>query len=114
MEALRAVLPIVGIVLALSFTIAPISPSVLLCFLLGAVLVIVGMMFFTLGAEIAMTPMGERMGGSRSGPVSGCGAAADAVRYPLAPVLMVLYAVFFVLAFLVPQDFWLSPSTPAA
>ncbi len=66
MEALRAVLPIIGIVLALSFTIAPISPSVLLCFLLGAVLVIVGMMFFTLGAEIAMTPMGERVGGSLS------------------------------------------------
>ena len=57
-----AVLPIVGIVLVLSFTIAPVSPSVLLTFLLGAALVIVGMMFFTLGAEMSMTPMGEKVG----------------------------------------------------
>ncbi len=63
-EALHAVLPIIGIVLCLCFTIAPISPSILLCFLLGAVLLIVGMMFFTLGAEMSMTPMGERVGSS--------------------------------------------------
>lgn len=62
MESLSAVLPIIGIVLLLSFTVAPISPSILLCFLMGAVLIIVGMMFFTLGAEMAMSPMGERIG----------------------------------------------------
>ena len=62
MEALKAVLPIVGIVLALCFSAAPISPSILLCFLLGAAMIIVGMMFFTLGAEASMTPMGERVG----------------------------------------------------
>ena len=61
-EALRAVLPIIGIVLVLCFTIAPISPSILMAFLLGAVLLIVGMMFFTLGVELSMTPMGERVG----------------------------------------------------
>lgn len=61
-EALSAVLPIIGIVLLLCFSVAPISPSILLCFLLGAVLLITGMMFFTLGAELAMTPMGERVG----------------------------------------------------
>jgi len=61
-EAMVAVLPIVGIVLLLSFTIAPLSPSILLSFLLGALLVIVGMMFFTLGAELSMTPMGEKVG----------------------------------------------------
>ena len=55
-EALQAVLPIVAIVLVLSFFIAPLSPSVLLCFLLGAVMIIFGMMFFTLGAEMSMTP----------------------------------------------------------
>ena len=63
-EALVAVLPILGIVLLLCFSIAPISPSILLCFLMGAVLLITGMMFFTLGAEMAMTPMGERVGAS--------------------------------------------------
>ncbi len=62
MEALRAVLPIIGLVLLLCFTIAPISASILLCLLLGAVLLIVGMMFFTLGAEMSMSPMGERVG----------------------------------------------------
>lgn len=61
-EALTAVLPIIGIVLLLCFTVAPISPSIVLCFLLGAVLLITGMMFFTLGAEMAMSPMGERVG----------------------------------------------------
>ena len=44
LEALQAVLPIVAIVLVLCFTIAPISPSILLCFLLGAAMIIVGIM----------------------------------------------------------------------
>lgn len=62
LEALKAVLPILGIVLVLSLTIAPIPPAVLILFLFGAVLLVVGMMFFTLGAEMAMTPMGEHVG----------------------------------------------------
>ena len=61
-ESLKAVLPVVGIVIVLSFTIAPITSSILLCFLVGAVMVMVGMMFFTLGAEMSMTPMGEKVG----------------------------------------------------
>ena len=63
-ESLNAVLPIIGIVLVLCFSIAPISPSILLCFLMGAVLLIIGMMFFTRGAEMSMSPMGERVGSS--------------------------------------------------
>ena len=62
LEALQAVLPIIGLVLLLSFTIAPISPSILLCFLIGGILLIAGIVFFTLGAELAMSPMGERVG----------------------------------------------------
>jgi len=61
LEALQAV-PIVAIVLVLCFTVAPVSPSILLCFLLGAAMIVVGIMFFTLGAEMSMTPMGERVG----------------------------------------------------
>ncbi len=61
-ESLAAVLPILAIVLILSFTIAPLPTSVLMAFLFGAVLLVVGMMFFSLGAELAMTPMGERVG----------------------------------------------------
>ena len=61
-EALQAVLPIMGLVLVLCFSVAPISSSILLCFLLGGAMLIAGMMFFTLGAEVSMTPMGERVG----------------------------------------------------
>ena len=62
LEALQAVLPIAAIVLVLCFTIAPVSPSILLCFLLGAAMIVLGIMSFTLGAEMSMTPMGERVG----------------------------------------------------
>lgn len=61
-EILKAVFPIIAIVLLLCFTIAPISPSILLAFLIGAVLLIVGMLLFSIGAELSMTPMGERVG----------------------------------------------------
>ncbi len=61
-EALLAVLPISAVVLFLCFTVSPVTPGVLLAFLLGAALVIAGMMFFTLGAEMSMTPMGEKVG----------------------------------------------------
>jgi len=61
-EALAAVTPILVIVLVLSVSIAPVSPSILLSFLFGSVMVMVGMMLFTLGAETSMTPMGEKIG----------------------------------------------------
>ena len=61
-EALNAVLPIVGIVLLLAVTVAPIPNSILVAYLFGGVLLIVGMMFFSLGAELAMEPMGQHMG----------------------------------------------------
>ena len=61
-EALASVLPITIIVLILCFTVAPVPTDILLAFLVGAVLLIVGMGFFTLGADTAMTPIGERVG----------------------------------------------------
>lgn len=63
-EAFKAVLPVVGIVLLLCFSVAPVPPGIVMEFLVGAVFLIVGMMFFTLGAEISMTPMGEQVGRS--------------------------------------------------
>lgn len=62
LETIKAVFPIIGIVLVLSFTIAPISPSILMAFLIGAVLLIVGMLLFSIGVDLSMTPMGERVG----------------------------------------------------
>lgn len=61
-ESLKAVSPIIAIVVLLSFTITPVPSSILLLFLFGSVLLIIGMMLFTLGAELSMTPMGERVG----------------------------------------------------
>ena len=61
-DALRAVLPIMAVVLALAFTLTPMPGGVLLAFLFGGGLLTVGMMFFSLGAELAMAPMGERVG----------------------------------------------------
>ncbi len=63
-ETLKAVFPILAIVMLLCFTIAPISPSILMTFLIGAVLLIAGMLLFSFGVELSMTRMGERVGTS--------------------------------------------------
>lgn len=61
-EAVSSVLPIAVIVLALAFTIAPLNGPTVLLFALSAAVLIFGMTLFTLGSEIAMTPMGEMVG----------------------------------------------------
>ncbi len=61
-ESIASVLPITIIVLLLCFTVAPIPNNMLVSFLMGAVLLIVGMAFFTLGADTAMTPIGTKVG----------------------------------------------------
>lgn len=61
-ESLTSVLPITAIVLVLHFTIAPMPLGTLALFLIGAFLLIVGMGFFTLGADMSMMPMGETIG----------------------------------------------------
>lgn len=61
-ESVASVLPITVIVLLLSITVAPLSPGTLTLFLFGAVLLIVGMGFFTLGVDMSMIPMGEGIG----------------------------------------------------
>ncbi len=62
METIKAVFPILAIVLVLCFTITPIPPSILVTFLIGAVLLILGMLLFNVGVESSMTPIGERVG----------------------------------------------------
>ena len=63
-ESLRSTLPIILIVAVLCLTIAPLQPDLLLSFLIGSVLIIVGMGLFSLGAEISMTPIGNKIGTS--------------------------------------------------
>ena len=61
-EALQSVLPIFAIVLVLSVTFAPMESGVLVMFLFGTLLLIVGMGFFTVGSGISMEPLGEGIG----------------------------------------------------
>lgn len=61
-ESLHAVVPVTLIVLALGMTIVPMELSTLVLFLAGAAFLIVGMGFFTLGADMAMMSIGEQVG----------------------------------------------------
>lgn len=62
MESLSAVLPITGIVLLISVLVVPVELGTMVMFLTGAVMLILGMGFFQLGAEMSMTPIGEGIG----------------------------------------------------
>ncbi len=62
LESLSAVLPITGIVLLLSIILVPVELGTMVMFLAGAVMLVVGMGFFQLGAEMSMTPLGEGIG----------------------------------------------------
>lgn len=61
-ESLSSVLPITFIVLFLSATITPMPLGTLVLFLTGAVLLILGTAFFSLGTDTAMIPMGDGIG----------------------------------------------------
>lgn len=61
-ESLASVLPLTAIVLLLSVTLMPLSSGALVLFLFGALMLILGMGFFTLGADMSMMPMGEGIG----------------------------------------------------
>ncbi len=69
-EALISVIPVVAIVLILYFTpLVSLTQTELLVFIICAFLLILGIGLFNLGADLAMTPMGEHIGAglSRSG-----------------------------------------------
>jgi len=61
-EALSSVLPITLIVMLLCAIFVPIPSGSLLGFIFGALLLVVGMGAFMLGAEMAMTPIGHYVG----------------------------------------------------
>ena len=61
-ESVSAVLPITVIVLLLSIFVVPMKTGTIALFLVGAFMLIIGMAFFQLGAEMAMTPLGEGVG----------------------------------------------------
>ena len=86
-EAALSVLPIAVIVLLLCLMVTPMRPDLLLCFLIGAVMLVVGMGLFSLGAEQSMTPIGSKIG--------------TALRW----ILIVCYTLIFVLAAFTDRDF---------
>ena len=65
-ESLKSVLPIFAIVLVLSFSLVPMNPGILVMFLFGTIMLIVGMSLFTIGSSISMEPIGEGIGSQLS------------------------------------------------
>lgn len=61
-EIFFAVLPITVIVLLLNFTITPLETHLLFRFLLGVILIIIGLPIFLFGVEIGITQIGNLMG----------------------------------------------------
>ena len=61
-ESASSVLPIFVIVLLMCLFIVPIQTDLVLCFVLGAVMLVFGMGFFSLGADVSMTPIGNKIG----------------------------------------------------
>ncbi len=61
-EALISVLPVALIVALLCFTIAPMSTDLMLAFVIGTVMIIVGLGLFTFGSESSMTQIGNHIG----------------------------------------------------
>ena len=61
-ESVKSVLPIALIVFGLSITIVPTNTEHMLLFLIGVAFLVLGMSLFTAGAEMAMQPLGSKVG----------------------------------------------------
>ena len=61
-EAMASVLPITAIVAVLCFALVPMESGLMLSFLLGAAMLVLGMGLFTLGAEMSMSRIGNLIG----------------------------------------------------
>ncbi len=61
-EAAASVLPITGIVAAMCFVLVPMDTGLMLSFLIGSAMLILGMGLFTLGADMSMSRIGNHIG----------------------------------------------------
>lgn len=61
-EVLYAVLPITVIVLLLNFTLTPLDSILIIRFVIGALLITLGLSIFLIGIDIGITPIGKAMG----------------------------------------------------
>lgn len=61
-EVISSVLPITIIVVVLNFTLTPLEPLQLIWFIIGALLIALGLTIFLLGIDIAIIPIGNMLG----------------------------------------------------
>lgn len=61
-ETAVSVLPIMGIVLFLGLTVTPLDKLIIVRFIFGGFLLIIGLTIFLLGVDLGIQPMGERCG----------------------------------------------------
>jgi len=61
-EVIRATAPLITIIIILQFTLVKASTGVFVQFLISAVMVIAGMIFFLLGIEVGILPAGKTVG----------------------------------------------------
>src|SRR5690554_4806926 len=62
MEVLASVLPITVMVIILNFTLTPMDGPMLGRFLLGAILILIGLTIFLIGVDLGVTPLGHHTG----------------------------------------------------
>lgn len=62
LEVIRSVTPIFLFVMAIHFFLVPFDSAILLAFILGTLLIVIGLSFFLTGVDIAITPIGEYLG----------------------------------------------------
>ena len=61
-ESITSILPVAAVVLLLGITLAPMSTGTFLLFLLGVLCLIAGLAIFTMGAEMSMQQLGNKIG----------------------------------------------------
>ena len=61
-ESLFSVFPITAIILIINFAVSPMPKYDLAAFIIGALLLIVGMALYSLGTDVAVEPMGSYIG----------------------------------------------------
>ena len=82
-ESAVSVVPVILIVLILNFTIAPLDDGQVPRFLIGGLLLIVGLAIFLVGADLGMVPFGQKVGSSLTN------------LRRLAPILLAAFAIGF-------------------
>lgn len=63
-EVLSSIFPITIIVMILNFTLTPLGSTMIMRFILGAVLITIGLSIFLVGVDIGITPLGNNVGGA--------------------------------------------------